>query len=62
MTSSFIFGQLDRNIPAVATASWPSGWTQATVEVAGASHVVGVSHPVETAKLVLQGTAARSAR
>lgn len=60
VTSWFIFGQLDRNIPAAATASWPSGRTQATVEVAGASHVVGVSHPVETAKLVLQGAAARS--
>jgi len=29
-----------------------------TVEIAGASHVVGVSHPAETARLVLEAASA----
>jgi pimeloyl-ACP methyl ester carboxylesterase len=57
--SWFIFGELDRNIPAEAHRIM-AGRAEArrVVEIAGASHVVGVSHPDETAQLILEAAAA----
>jgi pimeloyl-ACP methyl ester carboxylesterase len=52
--SWFIFGELDHNIPAGAhhIMAERTG-SRRTVEVPGASHVVGVSHPAEVADTVL---------
>ena len=53
--SWFIFGELDRNIPAGAHRIMAErAGSRRTVEIAGASHVVGISHPVETAKVILE--------
>jgi pimeloyl-ACP methyl ester carboxylesterase len=56
--SWFIFGELDHNIPAGAhhTMAERAG-ARRSIEIAGASHVVGVSHPDETAQLVLEAAA-----
>ena len=49
--SWFIFGELDHNIPAGAHRVMAErAGSRRTVEIAGASHVVGVSHPIETAQ------------
>jgi len=57
--SWFIFGDQDRNIPAGAQRIMAErASSQRTIEIAGASHVVGISHPSETAALILE--AARS--
>ncbi|MEU2347744.1 alpha/beta hydrolase [Modestobacter sp. NPDC049651] len=50
-----IFGDQDRNIPVAAmrTMAERAGVRRA-VEIAGASHVVGMSHPAETVELVLE--------
>ncbi len=57
--SWFLWGELDHNIPAGAhrVMAGRAGARSAT-EVAGASHVVGVSHPDEAAQLVLEAAAA----
>jgi pimeloyl-ACP methyl ester carboxylesterase len=53
--SWFVFGDLDRNIPAGAhRAMADRAGSRRTVEIAGASHVVGVSHPAETTELILE--------
>jgi pimeloyl-ACP methyl ester carboxylesterase len=53
--SWFIFGELDHNIPAGAHRIMAErAGARRSVEIAGASHVVGVSHPEETAALVLE--------
>lgn len=51
--SWFVFGELDRNIPAGAhhVMARRAG-SRRTVEVSGASHVVGISHPAETVELI----------
>jgi pimeloyl-ACP methyl ester carboxylesterase len=52
--SWFIFGELDRNIPAGAHHIMAErAGARRTVEIPGASHVVGVSHPAEVADTVL---------
>jgi len=53
--SWFIYGELDRNIPAGSHAFMAerAGSTR-TLEVPGASHVVGMSHPQETAAMILE--------
>jgi pimeloyl-ACP methyl ester carboxylesterase len=52
--SWFIFGELDRNIPAGAHHIMAErAGARRTVEIPGASHVVGVSHPAEVADAVL---------
>ena len=57
--SWFIFGELDHNIPAGAHHVMAErAGARRTVEVPGASHVVPVSHPDETADLVLEAAAA----
>jgi pimeloyl-ACP methyl ester carboxylesterase len=53
--SWFIFGGLDRNIPAGAHRNMAGrAGSRRTVEIAGASHVVGMSHPAEAAELILE--------
>jgi pimeloyl-ACP methyl ester carboxylesterase len=53
--SWFIFGELDHNIPVGAHRIMAErAGSRRTVEIAGASHVVGISHPDETAALVLE--------
>jgi pimeloyl-ACP methyl ester carboxylesterase len=57
--SWFIFGELDKNIPAGAHKLMAQrAGARGTVEVPGASHVVPVTHPAETAKIVLEAAAA----
>ena len=53
--SYFIFGDQDRNIPVGAHRIMADrANAKRTIEIAGASHVVGVSHPSETADLILE--------
>lgn len=53
--SWFIFGELDRNIPVGAHRIMAErAHAKRTVEIAGASHVVGISHPEETAEVILE--------
>ncbi|MEX5719110.1 alpha/beta fold hydrolase [Geodermatophilus maliterrae] len=55
--SWFVFGELDRNIPAGAHRIMAErAGSRRTVEIAGASHVVGMSHPAETVQMVLEAT------
>ena len=57
--SWFIYGELDKNIPAAAHAFMAErAGATATVEVPGASHVVGISHPAAVVDMIL--AAARS--
>ncbi len=57
--SWFIYGELDRNIPAAVHAFMAerAGARQA-VEVPGASHVVMISHPMEVADMILAAASA----
>jgi len=53
--SWFIYGELDYNIPAGAHRNMAErADARRNVEIAGASHVVGISHPAETAELILE--------
>ena len=53
--SWFVFGELDRNIPAGAHRIMAErAGARRTVEIAGASHVVGMSHPAETVQIILE--------
>ncbi|MDN5765685.1 MAG: alpha/beta hydrolase [Humibacillus sp.] len=57
--SWFIFGELDRNIPAGAHHVMADrAGSRGTVEVAGASHVVGISHPDQTIETILAAVGA----
>ncbi|MET0695392.1 MAG: alpha/beta hydrolase [Propionibacteriaceae bacterium] len=59
--SWFLFGELDHNIPAGAHRIMAErAGAQNTVEIAGASHVVGISHPEETLKIILEAAASRT--
>jgi pimeloyl-ACP methyl ester carboxylesterase len=59
--SWFVFGDQDRNIPVGAHRIMAErGDSRRTVEIAGASHVVGMSHPAETAELILAAAHART--
>ena len=57
--SWFIYGELDRNIPAGSHAfmSERAGARRAQA-VAGASHLVGMSHPGDTAAMILEAATA----
>ena len=56
--SWFIFGELDRNIPAGAHHIMAErASARRTQEIAGASHVVGISHPAETAQVISEAVA-----
>ena len=61
--SWFVFGDLDHNIPVGAHRIMAErAGSRRTVEIAGASHVVGMSHPAETVQLILEAaTASESA-
>jgi len=60
--SWFVFGELDRNIPAGAHRIMADrAGARGTVEIPGASHVVGISHPGEVARLVRDALADRAA-
>jgi pimeloyl-ACP methyl ester carboxylesterase len=60
--SWFVFGELDHNIPAGAhRAMAERAGARRTVEIPGASHVVGVSHPDEVASMLLEASADRAA-
>lgn len=57
--SWFVFGELDRNIPAAAHHLMADrAGARRTLEVPGASHVVGISHPDQTVELILQAVGA----
>jgi pimeloyl-ACP methyl ester carboxylesterase len=59
--SWFLFGELDHNIPAGAHHVMAErAGARRTIEVAGASHVVGVSHPAETAQLIAEAAGVRA--
>jgi pimeloyl-ACP methyl ester carboxylesterase len=56
--SWFIFGELDRNIPAAAHRQMAArASARSTVEIPGASHVVGISHATETAAVIADALA-----
>jgi pimeloyl-ACP methyl ester carboxylesterase len=53
--SWFLFGELDHNIPVGAHRIMAArAKARSTVEIPGASHVVGISHPAETARIILE--------
>ncbi len=53
--SWFLIGELDRNIPAGAQQIMAErAGSKRTLEIPGASHVVGMSHPAETVQMVLE--------
>ena len=57
--SWFIFGELDHNIPAGAHQQLARrAGAKHTIESPGASHVVGLSHPAETAQTILAASRA----
>ncbi len=59
--SWFLFGELDRNIPVGAHRIMAErAGARRTVEIAGASHVVGISHPDETVQLILEAAGAQA--
>lgn len=59
--SWFVFGELDRNIPAGAHRIMAErAGARRTIEIPGASHVVGISHPDEVADAVLEAAAERT--
>jgi pimeloyl-ACP methyl ester carboxylesterase len=59
--SWFMFGELDRNIPvAVHRFMAERAGARRTVEIAGASHVAGMSHPQELVDLILEAATAEA--
>ncbi len=61
LPSWFLFGELDRNIPAGAhRAMAERAGAQRTVEIAGAAHAIGTSRPTETAQIVLEAARTQS--
>jgi pimeloyl-ACP methyl ester carboxylesterase len=59
--SWFVFGELDHNIPAGAHRIMAErAGARRSLEVPGASHVVGISHPAEVADAVLEAAADRA--
>lgn len=60
--SFFVFGGQDRNIPVGAHRIMAErAGARRTVEIPGASHVVGISHPDELTALVREAASARAA-
>lgn len=57
--SWFIYGELDRNIPAGAHAFMAErAGARRTMEVPGAAHAISVSHPDEVAQMILEAVRA----
>ena len=53
--SWFVFGELDKNIPVEAHRFMAvRAGAREVVEIEGASHAVGVSHPKEVADMILR--------
>jgi pimeloyl-ACP methyl ester carboxylesterase len=62
LPSWFIFGELDRNIPAELEHFMAKrAGAHRTIEIPGASHAVTVAHPDATANLILEAAALRVA-
>jgi pimeloyl-ACP methyl ester carboxylesterase len=62
LPSWFVFGELDRNIPAELEHFMAErAHARRTIEIPGASHAVSVAHPEATAHLVLEAAASRVA-
>jgi pimeloyl-ACP methyl ester carboxylesterase len=60
--SWFLFGELDRNIPAALEHHMAErAQAKRSIEVPGGSHAVGVSHPVATAHLITEAAAVYAA-
>ena len=58
LPSWFVIGEQDRNIPAALQRSLAErAGARRTIEIPGASHAAAVSHPEETAELILQAAA-----
>jgi pimeloyl-ACP methyl ester carboxylesterase len=56
--SWFVFGELDRNIPAALERDMARrARAHRTIEIPGASHAIGVSHAEATARLILEAAA-----
>ncbi|UAJ12466.1 alpha/beta fold hydrolase [Glacieibacterium megasporae] len=56
--SSFIYGSLDKNIPAALHAFMAKrAGARESVEVKGASHVVMISHPLQVARMIERAAA-----
>ncbi len=52
-----MFGELDKNIPAASHRFMAErAGAREVVEIGGASHAVGVSHPEEVADIILRAT------
>jgi pimeloyl-ACP methyl ester carboxylesterase len=63
LPSWFIWGELDRNIPAGAQRIMADrAGAKRSVEIPGASHVVGMSHPSETTELILEAAGSTDGR
>jgi pimeloyl-ACP methyl ester carboxylesterase len=61
--SWFVYGELDDNIPAGAHKIMADrARARSVVEIPGASHVVPVSHPAETVRVVLEAAGSTVAR
>ncbi len=59
--SWFLYGELDRNIPAGTHAIMAErAGSRRTVEIAGGAHAIGNSHPAETAQIILEAAQAPS--
>lgn len=62
LPSWFIYGSLDKNIPAAVHAFMAKrAGAKETIEVKGASHVVMISHPREVVALIEQAASAKHA-
>jgi pimeloyl-ACP methyl ester carboxylesterase len=62
LPSWFVFGELDRNIPAALQRFMAErARAHRTIEIPGASHAIAVSHPEATAHLILDAAAQRIA-
>ena len=58
LPSWFVIGEQDRNIPAALQRFLAErAAARRTIEIPGASHAVAVSHPQETADVILQAAA-----
>jgi pimeloyl-ACP methyl ester carboxylesterase len=61
--SWFVFGELDRTIPAaLARYMAKRAGARRTIEIPGASHAVPLAHPQASAELILEATAVRTDR
>ena len=60
LPSWFLFGELDRNIPAeLQHYRATRAGAHRTIEIPGASHAISVAHPEATAHLILEAAALR---